>query len=112
MMENTEYKMRENIREDHKMSHSLRIICGILNIQTEIIGNISINQVKINRKVQEKLDKIIDSIEHIEKIQKHISEIKNNIEILDELDKLQGLDDVLITVKNLTETVNKLTEKL
>ena len=111
-MESTEYTMGANKREDHKMSHSLRITCGILNNQTKIIGNISINQVKINRKVQEKLDKIIDSIEHIEKIQKHISEIKNNIEILDELDKLQGLDDVLITVKNLTETVNKLTEKL
>ena len=112
MIENTEYTMRANIREDHKMSHSLRIICGILNNQTEIIGNISVNQIRINRKVQEKLDKIIDSVEHIKKIQKDISEIINNIKILDELDKLQGLDDVLITVKNLTETVNELTEKL
>ena len=112
MIENTEYTMGANIREYHKMSHSLRIICGILNNQTEIIGNISVNQIRINRKVQEKLDKIIDSVEHIKKIQKDISEIKNNIKILDELDKLQGLDDVLITVKNLTETVNELTEKL
>ena len=51
------------------MSHSLRVIRGILNNQTEIIRNIPINQVKINRIVQEKLDKIIDSIEHIGKIQ-------------------------------------------
>ena len=42
-MENTEYTMGANIREDHKISHSLRIIRGILNNQTEIIGNISIN---------------------------------------------------------------------
>ena len=71
------------------MSHSLRVIRGILNNQTEIIRNIPINQVKINRIVQEKLDKIIDSIEHIGKIQKYICEIKNSIDILDELDKLQ-----------------------
>ena len=100
-MENTEYTMGANIKKDHKMSHSLKIICGILNNQTEIIGNISINQVRINRRIQEKLDTIIDSIEHIKKIQKDIFEVKNNIKILEELDKLQGLDDVLITVKNL-----------
>lgn len=112
LMENTEYTMGASIKEDHKMSHSLRIICGILNNQTEIIGSISINQIKINRLVQEKLDKIIDSIENIGKIQRDISGIKSNIEVLDELDKLQGLDDILITVKHLTETINKLTEKL
>lgn len=53
MMESTEYTMGANIREDHKMSHSLRITCGILNNITEINGNISINQVKINRKMLE-----------------------------------------------------------
>ena len=46
LMENTEYTMGANVREDHKICHSLRIICGILNNQTEIISNISINQIK------------------------------------------------------------------
>ena len=49
--------------------------------------------------MQEKLDKIIEWTKPVEEIHKNISEIKNNIEILYELDKLQELDDVLITVK-------------
>ena len=55
-----------------------------------MLSNISINQIKI----QESLD-----------------DIKNEIKILDELDRLQELDYLLKTVSNLTITMNKLTEK-
>ena len=90
MAENTEYNLGANVKEEQKISHSLRIICGVLNNHTEMLSNISINQIKI----QESLD-----------------DIKNEIKILDELDRLQELDYLLKTVSNLTITMNKLTEK-